>query len=430
MPPASTPDSSTLPPAVPGPPASPLTDRLPRALSALRHRNYRLFVLGQAVSLCGTWLHSVAQAWLVYRLTGSSVLLGLVSFCGQLPLFLLSPVAGTVSDRVARRRLLLVTQTVAMVSALGMAALTLGGWVHVAHVLVLAAVLGLSNAFDVPARQSFVVEMVGKEDLANAIALNSSVVNGARLIGPAAAGALIAAVGEGWCFLLNGLSYVAVLVALVAIKIPEKPLAAARGTALSELREGVAYAARERPVRSLLLLLGVAGMFGMPFTVLLPVFAERVLGGNAGTLGLLTAATGVGALGGALTLAMRHSPAGLSRWLAYAMAGLGSALMALGASKTLWLSLILMVLVGYSMMMVMAAANTILQHAVPDALRGRVMGLYTMMILGLSPFGALAAGTAASHLGAPITVSAGGTLCLIAGLVFGVGQLRSAPAAT
>jgi MFS family permease len=400
-------------------------DRLPRVLRALRHRDYRLFVAGQAVSLCGTWLHSVAQAWLVYRLTGSSVLLGLVAFCGQLPLLLLSPVAGTVSDRMPRRRLLIATQSMAMTSALLMAALTLSGHVHVGHVLVLAALLGISNAFDVPARQSFVVEMVGKEDLANAIALNSSVVNGARLIGPAIAGALIAAIGEGWCFLLNGASYLAVIAALLAMRVPHPAQRAAAGSALAQLREGVDYAAHDRPVRSLLLLMGAAGLLGMPFTVLLPVFAERVLGGGAGTLGLLTAATGAGALAGALTLAVRASPKGLSRWLAVAMIGLGTGLVLLGASRHVWLSAAVMVLVGCSMMLVMAIANTLLQDRVPDALRGRMMGLYSMMLLGLSPFGALAAGTTASHFGAPFTVTAAGLLCLVAGAAYGLGPARS-----
>jgi MFS family permease len=382
---------------------------------ALRnHPAFRRFLFGHFVSLVGTWLQSVAQSWLVYRLTGSPLLLGLVGFAGQLPVFLLGPLAGVAADRWDRRTTLIATQSLALVQAVVLGALTLSGSVTVAHVFVLASLLGCVNAFDVPVRQSFVVEMVGKDDLPNAIALNSSAVNAARLIGPAAAGVLVAAVGEGWCFVLNSASYLAVLWALQGMRLAPGPRAPHAASAPAEIAEGFRFAARAGPVRALLALVGLVSLVGLPYSVLLPVFADRVLGGGPRVLGLLVGATGAGALAGALVLAARGSARGLSRWVVGAAAGFGAGLVALSLSRVLVLSVVLLVAVGFCMITLLAAANTLLQTLAPDSFRGRVMALFSMMFLGMAPFGALLAGALAERIGAPATAAAGGALCLIA----------------
>ncbi|MBZ0100949.1 MAG: MFS transporter [Thermoanaerobaculia bacterium] len=361
---------------------------------ALRHRNYRLFFFGQLVSLIGTWMQSVAQAWLAYRLTGSAALLGVVAFSGQIPAFLFASWGGVVADRWPRRRILLATQVASMLLAGTLAGLTLSNRIEVPHLLVIAALLGVVNAFDIPARQAFVVEMVGREDLINAIALNSSIFNGARVVGPALAGVLVARFGEGWCFLLNATSYLAVLASLLAIDVPEAAGARPTGSTLSRIVEGFRYAAAARPVRALLLLLGVVSLTAMPFSVLMPIFADRILGGGAASLGLLMGASGVGALAGALVLASRRGIAGLGRFVALSAAGFGVCLVLFSLSRRLWLSVALQVPVGFFMISQMASSNTLIQSLVPDRVRGRVMALYTMMFMGMAPFGALLAGMA------------------------------------
>jgi MFS family permease len=386
---------------------------------ALRHRNFRLFFAGQLISLIGTWMQSVAQSWLAYRLTGSAAMLGLVGFASQIPAFLLAPAGGVVADRFDKRRLLVATQSASMVLALALAGLTLSGRVTVHQILLLASMLGLVNAFDVPVRQAFVVEMVGREDLLNAIALNSSVFNGARIVGPAIAGLLVARVGEGWCFLVNGASYLAVIAGLGAMRLAPAALDRQHAPPLESLREGLRHVWGNRPVRALLALLGVVSLTGMPYAVLMPIFADRILHGGARGLGLLMGATGVGALVGALTLAGRRGGIrGLGGWVAGSAAGLGVFLVAFSQSTRFWLSAALLVPVGLCMMVEMAASNTVIQSLVPDALRGRVMAAYAMMFLGMAPFGALFAGAIAARIGAPPTVAIGGAACALAALVF------------
>ena len=404
-----------------------LSVRLPSALRALRHRNYRLFFAGQFVSLIGTWMQSVAQSWLVYRLTGSGALLGLVGFAGQFPVFLVAPLGGALADRQSRHRILLATQTTAMALASTLALLTLTGRVQVWHLFVLAALLGLVNAFDIPTRQAFVPEMVGREDLVNAIALNSSMFNGARIVGPAVAGILVAAVGEGWCFAANAISYLAVLAGLLAMRLSPRAASTATEPALRSVLEGFRYVVRTPPVRTLLLLLGLVSLTGMPYAVLMPLFADRVLHGGPGSLGVLLGATGVGALIGALHLAVRRGLRGLSRWVVGAAASFGASLVLFSLSRTLPLSVALLLPVGFSMMTQMAASNTLIQSMVPDRLRGRVMAVYSMMFMGMAPLGALLAGTAADRIGAPATVAVGGTVCIVGATLLGSRLLALRP---
>lgn len=392
--------------------------RGPRMLRALRHRNYRLFFVGQLLSLPGTWIQAVAQSWLIYRLTGSSVLLGLAGFAGQFPVFLMAPLGGAVADRMDRRQLLIGTQIASSLLALVLAALTLSGQVAVWQVFVLAALLGVVNGFDLPARQAFTVELVGREDLPNAIALNSSVFNAARLVGPAIAGVLVAATSEGWCFLLNGLSYATVLAALLAIRLTRPERTVQAGSLLTHIVDGLRYVRGHLPIRSLLLLLGMVSLAGMPYAVLMPVFADRILGGGARGLGILMSCAGGGALVGALLLAARRSPRGLTAWVPWGAFGFGLGLLGFSLSRSFWLSALLLAPAGFAMMVQMAASNTLLQLLVPDALRGRVMSLYSMMFMGMAPLGALLAGGLAALIGAPGTVGAGGVLCMLAALWF------------
>jgi MFS family permease len=389
-------------------------------LRAFRHRNYRLFFGGQLISLTGTWMQSVAESWLVFRLTGSSALLGVASFASLAPVFLFATIGGTVADRTNRHRIIVVTQTASMILPLILAVLTLTGAVRVWHVFVLAACLGIVNGFDIPARQSFLVDMVGREDLMNAIALNSSMVNGARVVGPAVAGVLVAAIGEGWCFLLNSLSYTAVISGLLMMDVPRRPRPPAQRSAWRDTAEGFRFVARAAPVRALLVLLGVVSFAGMPYSVLMPVFAESILHGGARGLGLLMGAAGLGALGGALSLARRTGVRGLGRWVATASAAFGLALVCFSLSRTFWLSAALLIPVGASMMVEMASSNTLIQAMTPDALRGRVMAVYSMMFMGMAPFGALFAGWVAERVGAPETVAIGGIVCAVAAGVFSI----------
>ncbi|MDB4965624.1 MAG: hypothetical protein JWN44_1313 [Myxococcales bacterium] len=387
---------------------------------ALRHRNYRLFFIGQGTSLIGTWLTRVAMSWLVYRLTGSTVLLGLVAFAGQLPTFLLAPLGGVLVDRWNRHRVLVVTQVLAMLQSGLLAFFALTHTVTIWHVLVLASVQGLINAFDTPARQSFVVEMIeSRDDLPNAIALNSSMVNGARLIGPSVAGVLIAAVGEGWCFAIDAISYAAVIASLVAMRLrPTAPRAGERKHLFVELREGFRYAASYGPIRDILILLAVVSLTGMPYTVLMPVFASQVLHGGAHTLGFLMAASGIGALVGALWLAARTTVLGLGRVIVLSALLFGAGLVAFALSHWLALSLALMVIVGAGMMVQMAASNTVLQTVTDEDKRGRVMSLYTMAFFGMAPFGSLLAGWLGARIGAAATVAGGGVVTVVAGFLF------------
>lgn len=392
--------------------------KLPASVRAFRHRNYQLFFFGQLISVCGTWMQSVAQSWLVYRLTGSAALLGLVNFANLIPVFLLAPIGGAAADRRSRHRILLITQIVALVLAFVLAALTLTGRIHVWHLFVLASMLGINYAFYVPAQSAFVVDMVGKEDLMNAIALNSSMVNGARIIGPAIAGLLVAVIGEGWCFFLNGVSYVAVIGGLLLMKIPPHHKVSLAGSPLKHVVEGFGFVARTGPVRELLLLLGAVSLFGAPYAVLMPIFSDQILHHGAGALGLLMGATGVGALGAAASLAARTQLRGLGRWVALATASFGASLILFSLSRSFWLSAALLIPVGYAMMIEMAASNTLIQAIVPDSLRGRVMAVYSMMFMGMAPIGALIAGSLAQRLGAPRTVMIGGSICIASAAVF------------
>jgi len=386
---------------------------------ALRHRNYRLFFSGQIISLVGTWMQSVAKSWLVYRLTGSSLLVGLVGLASQIPVFLLGSIGGAVADRYSRHRIVIATQTSAMVLAFILSALTLLGHIRVWQVMTLAALLGIVNAFDIPARQAFVVEMVRSEDLINAIALNSSMVNGARIIGPAVAGVTVAAVGEGWCFFGNAVSYIAVIVGLLLMDVRPRERNRASATGLESIIEGFRFVARTGPIRALLLLLGLVSLTGMPYAVLMPIFADKILHGGARGLGLLMGAAGIGALAGTLTLAAKREVRGLGRWIFFASVGFGASIILFALSRSFPLSIALLVPVGFSMMLQMSSSNTLIQTMVPDELRGRVMALYSMMLMGMAPFGSLLAGAMANHLGAPHTVALGGLTCVAGSLVFG-----------
>ena len=386
---------------------------------ALRHRNYRLFFAGQGLSLIGTWLTRVATSWLVYRLTHSAFLLGVVGFGSQIPTFLLAPIAGVLIDRWDRHRVLVVTQTLAMVQSALLAVFSLTGTITVWHVLALGAFQGLINAFDTPARQSFIIQMVAsKDDLPNAIALNSSMVNGARFVGPSIAGILIAATGEGWCFAADALSYVAVIASLLAMRVTPRPLPTHRAHVLVELRDGLRYVATDRTLRSILLLFGCVSLTGVPYMVLMPIFAGEVLHGGPHTLGILTSSTGVGAVIGALWLASRRGVGGLRRVTFVAGAMFGVALVAFGLSRSVALSIPVLVVSGCGMMVHLAASNTLLQTLVDDDKRGRVMSFYTMAFFGMMPFGSLAAGVLGARIGAPATVICGGVVTLAAALLF------------
>jgi MFS family permease len=370
------------------------------------------------ISLVGTWMQNVAQAWLIYRKTGSMVMLGGISFCGQIPIFLLSPVGGIVADQYPRQRVVIATQTASMLLALALAALTLTDTVQIWHIFVLSALLGAVNAFDVPARQSFIVEMVERTDLMNAIALNSSMFNVTRVIGPAIAGILVAWIGEGWCFFVNGVSYIAVIVGLLLMHLaPHQPVPRT-GSPVAHVIEGFRFVIANRPIHALLMLLGIASVTGMPFTVLMPVFADRILHGGPKALGWLTGCSGVGALAAALLLAGRQTLKGLGGWVATASTTFGAGLVIFGFSRAYWFSGAILVLVGFSIMLQMGASNTLIQSMVPDHLRGRVMSVYSMMVLGMAPFGGLLAGLVADRLGAPITVAIGGVVCLFAAAIF------------
>ena len=393
--------------------------RLPTTLRSLKHRNFQLFFGGQMISLIGTWMQSIAEAWLVYRLTGSSLLLGSVGFASQFPVFLAAPLGGIVADRYNRQHVIIATQVSSMILAFIYAMLTLSHRITVKEIFVLAILLGLVNAFDIPGRQAFLVEMVGKDDLINAIALNSSMFNGARIIGPAIAGVLVAKIGEGWCFFANSMSYIAVIVGLLLMRVAPRVFRPS-GSPIAHIIEGFKFVRNTAPIRAILLLLGVVSLVAMPYTVLMPIFADRILHGGASGLGILMGATGVGALLGALTLATRTGVYGLGRWITFSCGGFAITLVAFSFSRIFWLSTALLVPVGFCMMLQMSSSNTLIQAMVPDELRGRVMSVYSMMFMGMAPFGALFGGALADKLSAPITVSMGAVAALGGAVIFGL----------
>ena|SRR5579862_852236 len=418
----SAPTTVEISPATPPAPGPAGKGRAAAAFRALRHRNFKLFFSGQIISLIGTWMQTVAQAWLIYRITGSGALLGLLGFVGQIPIFILSPLAGLVADRWPKRAVVVATQTTSMILAFILAALTMTGHIKgrvgVWEIIVLATLLGIVNAFDVPARQSFFIEMVGRDDLLNAIALNSSMFNLARVAGPAIAGALVAIVGEGWCFLLNGVSYLAVIAGLIMMRIKKSERIHDGAAPLEKLREGFRFVRHTKPIRALLVLVSVVSFMALPYTVLMPIFAVKILHGGASAYGTLMGGVGAGAMFGALALAMRQQLRGLGNFVSYSAMGLGFSLVLLSASHWFWISFTILILSGFTMMMQFTATNTLIQAMVPDQLRGRVMSIYSMMFLGMSPLGSLLAGWLADRIGAPVTVAIGGIASLIGGLAF------------
>jgi len=387
---------------------------------ALRNKNYRLFFYGQSLSLVGTWIQQVALSWLIYSVTNSPFLLGFVMFAGQLPTFLIAPFAGVLADRYDKRKIIIITQAVAMLQAILLAIFVLTNNINVTVLIILNIILGISNAFDIPTRQSFVIQMVEhKEDLPNAIALNSSIVNGSRLIGPAVAGILVASLGEGICFLINAISFVFVIISLLLMKVGKEEKADHGNVSiLKELKEGFHYSFGFLPIKSVILLLATVSLFGNPYLVLLPIFAKNILNGDATTLGYLNSAVGLGALGAALYLASRKSTLGLGKIIATTTFIFALSLISFSFSKTFPLSLIILLFCGFGMMMQTAGSNTILQTLSSDDMRGRVMGFYTVAFRGMAPFGSLWAGTFADNFGAPATVLISGTVCLGAGILF------------
>ena len=389
---------------------------------ALQHRNFQLFFAGQLVSLIGTWMQSTAQLWLVYKLTKSAALLGVFGFANQVPILLLASIGGYVGDRYDRHRGVIATQTAAMILAFVLAGLTLTGAIHDAGgawvVIFIAFLVGIVNAFDVPIRQAFLVQMVGKEDLPNAIALNSSIFNGARVVGPAIAGFAIAWIGEGWCFFLNGVSFLAVIVALLAMRLTPVERKPSTESPLRSLLQGFRFAMSDLPIRSALLLLSWLSLLGLQYSVFLPIFADHLLHGGARGLGLLMSAAGVGAVLGALHFAARTEFTGLARWIAATSAACGIGLMIFSQSRVFWLSMVVLFVVGFSATVQMAATNTIIQSRVPDELRGRIMAVYATMFMGVQPIGSLLAGGVAKRIGAPYTLGLLGLLVLLGSLVF------------
>ncbi|MGA7833290.1 MAG: MFS transporter [Terracidiphilus sp.] len=389
------------------------------AWRALRHRNFRLFFGGQSISLIGTWMTRVATGWLVYRLTGSALLLGTISFAGQIPTFLLAPFAGVWVDRLDRRQVLVWTQTLSMVQSLLLAALTLTGHITIPWLLVMSVLQGCVNAFDMPGRQSFMVMMVDdRRDLQNAIAINSSMVNVARLIGPSLAGMLIAVSSEGWCFLIDGVSYIAVIISLLLMRLHGPAIERKAASTLTELKAGWSYVSEFLPIRTILLLFAVISLMGMPFVVLMPIFAKVVLHGGPHTLGFLMGAMGLGALVSALSLAARRNVRGLVRMISISAAVFGAGLIGFGLSRWFWPSMITVFIAGMGMMQGMAASNTVIQTLVTDDKRGRVMSYYTMAFMGMAPFGSLLAGTMAHRYGAPMTVIVNGAVVLVSAAWF------------
>ena len=389
------------------------------AWRALRHRNFRLFFGGQSISVIGTWMTRVATSWLVYRLTSSALLLGAVSFVGQIPTFLLAPIAGVLVDRIDRRKVLVWTQALAMLQSLALAWLTLSNRITIHEVLALSAFQGVINAFDMPARQSFMVQMVeDRADLSNAIAINSSMVNMARLVGPSLAGLLIAVKNEGWCFLVDGVSYIAVIISLLMMHVVRTEERRGTTSMFTQMKEGWTYVAGFVPIRSILSLFALLSLMGWPFMVLMPIFAAKILHGGPHTLGFLMGAVGVGSLASALSLVMRRSVRGLTRVIPIAAGIFGVGLICFGLSHYLWLSMLMMLVTGFGMMQGLTGSNTIIQTLVDENMRGRVMSYYTMAFVGMAPFGSLLAGAMAHTIGAPRTVVVSGIACIVGAFWF------------
>ncbi len=385
---------------------------------ALQHRNFQLFFAGQLVSLIGTWMQSTAQLWLVYKLTGSAALLGVFGFANQIPILLLASLGGYVADHYDRHRGVVWTQTASMVLAFLLSVLTLTGRIRVWEIIVIAFLVGVVNAFDVPIRQAFLVQMVGREDLPNAIALNSAIFNGARVVGPAVAGFAIVWIGEGRCFFLNGISFLAVIAALLAMRMARKAIAPAEGSAFRNFVEGFRFAMSDLPIRSALLLIALLSLLGLQYSVFLPIFATDILHSGARGMGVLMSCAGVGALLGALHFAARTSYKGLARWIAGTSAAAATGLILFSQSRVFWLSAAVLFFVGFAATVQMAATNTVTQSRVPDALRGRVMAVYATMFMGIQPVGALLAGGVAKHIGAPMTLAIFGVVLLLGAIVF------------
>ena len=401
--------------------------RLREAFRALRYHNFRLFFGGQLISLIGTWMQTVAQSWLVYRLTGSSALLGLVGFSGQIPVFIFSPFGGVAADRYNRHRLIIATQSLSMLLALILAALTLTGAVQIWHLFVLSAALGIVNAVDIPARQAFFQEMVGREDLINAIALNSSMFNSARIVGPAIAGLLVAWIGEGWCFFANGVSYIAVLAGLLMMHVTPRAIDNSKDSAWQHVLEGARFVSSARPIRALLLLVALVSFAGLQYSVLMPIFADRIFHSGAHGLGILLGINGAGALCGALVMAARRGIKGLSRWIAVAAIVFSVAISGFGMAPHFWSAAALLYVVGFSTMIQFGSTNTLIQMMTPDRLRGRAISAYSMMYMGMTPIGSMVAGIVAEHIGARITIAAGGVFCLLGSFVYAsqVSEIRA-----
>ena len=386
---------------------------------ALQSRNFRLFYLGQFISLIGTWMQQIAVSWLVYRMTNSVFLLGLVGFISQLPTFIISPFAGVWSDRFSKYRILIWTQSLSMIQALTLAALVLLGAITVWQIILLSLFLGCINAFDVPARQSFLIEMIDdRKDLGNAIALNSAMFNGARFLGPFVAGILIAAVGEGICFLINGLSYIAVIIALMAMNIAKIKKVIRKTGMLEEFKEGFVYVFNDQKMRSILLLMALTSIMGVPFIVLMPAFAKDILHGGPHTLGFLMSSLGAGALLGAFYLASRISVKGLRKNIPLAVWVFGLGLIGISLSHFLWIALVLTFLAGFGMMIQVASSNTWLQTNVDDDKRGRMISFFALSFLGMAPFGSLLAGSMAARLGVGLTLFIGGICCILGAIFF------------
>jgi len=389
------------------------------AIPALKSRNYRLFFFGQGVSLIGTWMTQTATIWLVYKLTNSALMLGVVGFTSQIPSLFLAPLGGDLVDRFNPHKILVITQILAMIQSLALAVLALSGTIQIWHFIVLSLVQGVINAVDAPARQAFVPEMIEKrDDLASAIALNSSLVNGGRLIGPAIAGILIARIGAAYCFLIDGLSYIAVIASLMAMRLRPKQIAVINANPLRRLAEGFIYSYNFAPIRSILLLLALFSLMAMPYVTLVPIFATKILAGDAHTLGFLMATSGVGAIGGGIYLSTRKTIIGLGMIITLAPAIAGAGIIVFALSRMLWLSMLMSALIGLGSILTISSSNTVIQTVVEDDKRGRVMSLFTMSFLGMVPFGNLLAGFAADRIGAPNTLIIGGSFCILGSLFF------------
>ena len=396
-----------------------ISGNLKNIFRSLKYRNFRLFFGGQSISLIGTWIQRIALPWLVYDISHSVVLLGIVGFAGQIPTFLLASYAGVIADRHNRYYILIATQILAMLQALTLATLVFLGIIQIWHILLLSVVLGLINAFDSPTRQSFMIEMVEKkEDLGNAIALNSTMVNGARLLGPSIAGVLISITGEATCFLINGVSYLVVIYSLLKMKVKPKVRAPKSSKIITELKEGFRYTFGFKPIKYIILLLALVSLMGMPYSVLMPVFAKETLHGDAHTFGFLMGASGLGAVSGALYLASRKNASGLEKLIPVSAAVFGLGLVLLALSRVFWLATVVMIITGLGMMLVMASSNTVIQTVIDDNKRGRVMSFFFMAFMGTAPFGSLLAGALAKIIGTPATLAIGGISCVAGAAIY------------